>query len=130
MFEALDLDKDGFLSVNDFAKGSKKVNPDLCEADAIRLFVMIDSDCSGKLDYDQFLELLRKSNLEQHLKLPPVNRNKQGTLVVPSTEEKYFGQTMRKINAGKAQRDMDFLLAKNQHFSQELYETRIASSFP
>jgi hypothetical protein len=39
----------------------------------------------------------------------------------------YFGETLRKYNTGKSMEDVDFMLARSQHFSQELYETRIAS---
>jgi hypothetical protein len=34
---------------------------------------------------------------------------------------------LRKHDAGKTMKDVDFMLARSQHFSQELYETRIAS---
>lgn len=38
-----------------------------------------------------------------------------------------FGEELRKYNTGKANKDVDFMLASSQHFSQELYESRIAS---
>jgi hypothetical protein len=47
---------------------------------------------------------------------------------IKAIQDKYFGETLRKYNAGKNNvKDMDYVLAKCQHLVQELYETRIAS---
>lgn len=51
----------------------------------------------------------------------------QGIIRIEPSKEKYFGETIRKNNAGKSGRDLDFRAARSQHFVQELYETRIAS---
>lgn len=89
---------------------------------------MADEDSSGDLNVDEFFELLRISDLHSLVKLPPSNRDERGIIQVEASTEKYFGETLRKINAGKSETDVvDFMLARSQHFAQELYETRIAS---
>ena len=127
LFQAFDLDGNGFLSEENFVKGSKKISPNFSEEQARMLFYRADEDQSGRLDYDQFLTLLRWSDLDRTMKAPPSNRDKRGIIQIEASDEKYFGETLRRYNAGKSMKDIDFMLARSQHFSQELYETRIAS---
>ena len=108
LFEALDIDGNGFLSEDDFIKGSNKVIPDLSEEEARHLFAEADYDQSGHLDYDQFLELLRTSNLERGVKLPPSNRDERGIIQIQESTEKYFGEKIRNYNAGKEMKEVDF----------------------
>ena len=81
------------------------------------------------MDYDQFVRLLRDSDIEGKLKAPTLTRNDKGIIQIEASNEKYFGEELRRINnAGKGVNEvLDFRLAKMQHFSHELYETRIAS---
>jgi hypothetical protein len=88
---------------------------------------MVDGDGSGRMDYDEFLKMLSISDLQSGIKLPPSNHDDRGIIQIEASSERYFGETLRKINAGKSENDVDFMLARSQHFSQELYETRIAS---
>jgi len=127
LFEALDVDGNGFLSEDDFIKGSNKVIPELSEEQARHLFAQADYDQSGHLDYDQFLELLRTSDLERCVKLPPSNRDERGIIQIQASKEKYFGERMRIYNAGKVMKEVDFSIARSQEFAMELYESRIAS---
>jgi len=127
LFEALDVDRDGFISEKDFIEGIDSIHAGLSEEESREMFILADQDQSGLLDYDQFLFLMRNTQLEQGVRLPPSNRNDRGIIQIEASKEKYFGETLRKYNAGKAMKDMDFVLARSQHFSQELYETRIAS---
>jgi hypothetical protein len=127
LFQALDISKTGFLSEEEFIEGSYRLKGVLSEEQARTLFKLVDSDESGQLDYDEFLNLLQISDLDSGIKLPPSNRNDRGIIQIEPSKEKYFGETLRKYNAGKARKDVDFMLARSQHFSQELYETRIAS---
>jgi hypothetical protein len=99
----------------------------MTEDQAQVIFNGADVDRSGHLNYDQFLNLLRFSNLEQQMRVPSSNRNKKGVIQIEASQGKYFGETLRKYNSGKSHRDLDFMLAQSQHFAQELYETRIAS---
>jgi len=127
LFKALDLDENGFLSEEEFILGSYRLKPGLTEDQAKALFQLADRDKSGHVDFNEFLELLQISDLDRGIKLPPSNRNERGIIQITPSRERYFGETLRKYNAGKSRKDVDFKLARSQHFSQELYETRIAS---
>jgi hypothetical protein len=127
LFQALDLDGNGFLSEDDFVHGCSKFSKNLTQEQARVIFCRADVHRSGRLDYDEFLNLLNTTNLEQSIKAPPSNRNDKGVIQIEASSEKYFGETLRKYNAGKSMKDLDFMLARSQHFGQELYETRIAS---
>jgi hypothetical protein len=127
LFQALDVDGNGFLSEDDFIRGAHSVKPGLSKEEARAIFMSTDNDESGHLDYDQFMTLLKTSTLLQGVKLPPSNRDERGIIRIEASREKYFGEVLRKYDAGKSMKDVDFMLARSQHFSQELYETRIAS---
>ena len=92
-----------------------------------KIFDLADRDGSKTLDYDEFLALLSTTGLGYDLKLPPSTRDERGIIQVKPTTDRYFGEQVRKQNTGKSIVDVDFSLARGQHFSQELYETRIAS---
>ncbi len=70
---------------------------------------------------------MNTSYLHQWLKLPPSNRDERGIIQIEASHERYFGELLRKYNAGKSKKDVDFTMARSQHFSQLLYESRIAS---
>jgi hypothetical protein len=127
LFTALDLDGNGFLSFEEFMESSYRLNSILTDAELRAVFQLVDGDGSGSLDYDEFLEMLKVSDMQMGIKLPPSNRNEKGLIQIEPSREKYFGETLRKYNAGKTKNDVDFMLARSQHFSEELYETRIAS---
>jgi hypothetical protein len=127
LFQALDVDGDGLLSEDDFIDGAHAIKPGLTEEELSLSSTIADQDDSGRLDYNEFLELLSSSDLERWVKLPPSNRDERGIIQIEASQEKYFGEMLRKYDAGKTMKDVDFMLARSQHFSQELYETRIAS---
>jgi hypothetical protein len=129
LFNALDTDKDGVLTETEFLVNCSKVSKDLTKDEAKRCFFAADDDRTGTLDYNQFVRLLKESDLEAKLKAPVLTRDSRGVVAITPSSEKYFGEEIRRMNAGKeASNDtLDFRLAKMQHFSQELYETRIAS---
>ena len=92
------------------------------------MFCEVDNGHSGAMDYSEFIAFLRKMGYDQQVKIPPSNRDKRGLIQIEASKERYFGETLRKYNAGKNKvKDMDFVLAQSQHLVQELYETRIAS---
>jgi hypothetical protein len=122
-----DLDGDGFLSEDDFLEGAHKLKIRLSDDDLITLFKLYDRNDSNVLDYEEFLFLVQDTQLELDLKIPPMNRDERGMIQIEPSHEKYFGEAIRKINAGKSNKDIDWKTAKSQHFAQELYETRIAS---
>jgi hypothetical protein len=127
LFQALDVDGDGLLSEDDFIHGAPAIKPGLTEEELRSIFNNAARDDTGRLDYNEFLELLSSSDLERWVKLPPSNRDERGIIQIEASQEKYFGEMLRKYDAGKTMKDVDFMLARSQHFSQELYETRIAS---
>jgi hypothetical protein len=127
LFYALDLDGNGFLSEEEFIEGSYRLKTLLSDEELRAMFKLVDGDGSGHLDYDEFLKMLSISDLQSGIKLPPSNHDDRGIIQIDTSKEKYFGETLRKVNAGKSENDVDFMLARSQHFSQELYETRIAS---
>jgi hypothetical protein len=127
LFYALDLDGNGFLNEEEFIEGSYRLKTLLSDEELRAMFRLVDGDGSGHLDYDEFLKMLSISDLQSGIKLPPSNHDDRGIIQIEASKEKYFGETLRKVNAGKAENDVDFMLARSQHFSQELYETRIAS---
>jgi len=126
LFTAFDVDNDGLISLAEFLASFHLLSANFSEEESRDLFQSADLESSGYLDYDEFQQLL-KTNIRCGIKLPPSNRNERGLIQIEASQEKYFGQILRKYSAGKSKKDVDFLLARNQHFSQELYETRIAS---
>lgn len=127
LFTAMDLDGNGFLSFEEFMESSYSLNSILTEEQRRAVFAMADRDGSGHLDYEEFLEILKVSDLQTGIRLPPSTRNQKGLIQIQASREKYFGETLRRYNAGKSKKEVDFVLARSQHFCQELYETRIAS---
>ena len=128
LFKTFDKDGDGILSANDFIKGLTALDSSLTESEAKIMYHEADNDHSGAVDYNDFVAFLQNSGYDQQVKIPPSNRDGRGLIQIEASKEKYFGETLRKYNAGKNKvKDMDFVLAQSQHLVQELYETRIAS---
>jgi len=127
LFEMLDSDGNGFISREEFLSSAGIIKSGLTEEEAQDMYSSVDLDNSGEIDYHQFLNLVKTSYLEQWLKLPPSNRDERGIIQIQASQERYFGELSRKYNAGKSKKDVDFTLARSQHFSQMLYESRIAS---
>ena len=128
LFQTLDVSRNGLLSEDEFIDGANSVKPGLLEEEARAMFLCADKDETGQLDYDQFVTLLNTSDLLKGVTLPPSNRDNRGIIQIEASREKYFGEILRKYNAGrKSTKDVDLALLRSQHFSQELYETRIAS---
>eukprot|EP00593_Proboscia_inermis_P005971 CAMPEP_0171304712 /NCGR_PEP_ID=MMETSP0816-20121228/14449_1 /TAXON_ID=420281 /ORGANISM="Proboscia inermis, Strain CCAP1064/1" /LENGTH=164 /DNA_ID=CAMNT_0011784983 /DNA_START=853 /DNA_END=1344 /DNA_ORIENTATION=+ len=127
LFEAMDRDKNGLLSEEEFLVGISKIKHGMSKIEVRKIFDLADRDGSKTLDYDEFLAMLSTTGLGYGLKLPPSTRDERGIIQVKPTTDRYFGEQVRKQNTGKSIVDVDFSLARGQHFSQELYETRIAS---
>eukprot|EP00546_Thalassionema_frauenfeldii_P018867 CAMPEP_0178900374 /NCGR_PEP_ID=MMETSP0786-20121207/3439_1 /TAXON_ID=186022 /ORGANISM="Thalassionema frauenfeldii, Strain CCMP 1798" /LENGTH=1338 /DNA_ID=CAMNT_0020571373 /DNA_START=537 /DNA_END=4554 /DNA_ORIENTATION=+ len=128
LFDTFDVDGDGFISREEFREGFRLFNSSCPEDEVRQIFRMGDTDGSGKLDYREFLELLDHFDIQSGIKIPSSSRNEKGLIRIEASREKYFGQSLRRCNAGKKNGiTNDFLLARKQHFSQELYETRCAS---
>ena len=127
-FQTLDEDGDGILSEYEFMKGIATLTSSPTDGEAKIMFDEADTSHTGAVDYNEFIAFLRKMGYDQQVKIPPSNRDSRGLIQIEASKERYFGETLRKYNAGKNNvKDMDFVLAQSQHLVQELYETRIAS---
>jgi len=89
-----------------------------------KLFEMLDSDGNGFISREEFLSSagIIKSGLTEE-----EAQDMYSSVEIQASQETYFGELSRKYNAGKSKKDVDFTLARSQHFSQMLYESRIAS---
>lgn len=125
LFIALDLDGDGLLSVEDFVEGASRLTSNLSAPQLRTLFKSSDSESLGY--NDKFLTLAKKLAELQGgtIRLPASNRDERGIIQIEPTTEKYFGEELRKLDVGNPENDIS--IARSQNFSQELYETRIAS---
>ena len=128
LFKTFDKDLDGFLSESEFVNGIKILDSSLTEIEIKIMFGEADVTHSGTLDYTEFISFLRRMGYDRQVKIPSGNRDNRGLIKIKASRERYFGETLRKYNAGKQNvKDMDFVLAESQHLVQELYEARIAS---
>ncbi len=128
LYKKFDNDGDGILSEKEFVKGLTTLDPKLTEAEAQAMFRGADKTKTGMVDYNEFLTFLQRMGYDQQVSIPPSNRDKRGLIQIEASRERYFGETLRKYNAGKNKvQDMDMVLAHSQHLVQELYESRVAS---
>jgi len=128
LFQHFDEDGEGILSESEFIKGITTLDSTVADGEAKIMFDEADTSHAGAVDYNEFLAFLRRMGYDQQVKIPPSNRDSRGLIQIEASRERYFGETLRKYNAGKNNvKDMDFVLAQSQHLVQELYETRIAS---
>jgi len=127
LFGQFDQDRDGFLTQTDFIQAAKKLGSDATTDELSALFKAYDRTETNSLDYDEFLLLIKETGFGENLQVPPSHRGENGMMQILPSTEKYFGEDIRRLNAGKAKKDVDFKTSMGQHFAQELYETRIAS---
>ena len=55
IFNTLDLNKDGTLTLDEMKEGIEKLKKDNIDIDIEGIFKSIDTDHSGKIDYTEFL---------------------------------------------------------------------------
>jgi hypothetical protein len=127
LFQSLDQNNDGFLDRAEFIRGTVVLNPHISETEAALMFREADRDSSGNISIDEFTQFIAGSESASTLKAPKSHRNDRGVIQVEMSKEKYFGEDIRRLNAARNKKDVDFTLARSQHLSQELYESRIAS---
>lgn len=108
-------------------KVSTELQSKFSEEELRNLFMLADKTQTGHLDYNEFIELLQSSGFGNGIKLPPSHRDDRGHIQIDASREKYFGETLRKYNAGKAGRHVDFMVARGQENAMYLYEARVAS---
>ncbi|KAK1740349.1 hypothetical protein QTG54_009299 [Skeletonema marinoi] len=124
IFEEIDADGSGELDFDEFVEAYKKINPDVSLPQLEQMFKEADLDGGGTLDFDEFVEMAKLPQVEVLGKLSVKNRDDRGLAQVMPSEERYFGEELRKT-APKG--TGAFLMSQSQHLVMELYESRIAS---
>jgi hypothetical protein len=122
VFNEIDIDGDGVVSLEEFIAAYQKIDASISRDHLQQLFQEADIDNSGMLSFDEFLKVSRMPNLLAELGTK--NRDSRGLVQVQPSKEHYFGEDLRKhappgVNS--------FAMSQSQHFSMELYESRIAS---
>jgi hypothetical protein len=124
IFEEIDADGSGELDFDEFVEAYKKINPDVSLPQLEQMFKEADLDGGGTLDFDEFVQMAKLPQVEVLGKLSVKNRDDRGLAQVMPSEERYFGEELRKT-APKG--TGAFLMSQSQHLVMELYESRIAS---
>jgi hypothetical protein len=122
VFNEIDIDGDGVVSLSEFISAYQKIDANISRDHLQQLFEEADIDDNGTLSFDEFLKVSQMPNLLAELSIQ--NRDSRGLVQVQASKERYFGEELRKhappgVNS--------FAMSQSQHFSMELYESRIAS---
>ena len=122
LYNKIDTDGDGFIQLPEFVLAYQKIDSTVTSSHLGQLFEEADLDENGKLTFDEFLAVSSMPNLLAELVVK--NRDERGLVQVQASQEQYFGEEMRKhcchgVGA--------FAMSASQHFSMELYESRVAS---
>lgn len=123
IFNSLDENGDGELSIEESAHAFQKYDPTFSDFDARMVFMEADVDNSGSLGFDEFVEIAKRP---QHQMVDVLKHREEGRglIKVEPSAESYFGECMRKSAPASL---FTFNLSKTQNFAMELYESRIAS---
>ncbi len=89
-------------------------------------FISSDYDGKGYILFDDFFTLMSMHKIEVERVLAPCIRDARGLIQVAPSRERFFGERLveEAENGGKS---ISLGAMRNQHLSQELYESRIAS---
>ena len=129
IFAHLDKSGNGALSKDDFVSGYHKLKPDLNTEQLNCVFDRCDVDDNGTLSLAEFVHLMKQPQMEIALMIEPSIRDENGVIQVQASNEAYFGENVMK-GVSMSQFTQNSALTgatKSQDFSQELYESRIAS---
>ncbi len=122
VFNEIDVNNDGAVSLDEFISAYQKIDPDVSEEHMKHMFEEADVNDKGELSCDDFLRIARLPNLLADLGTK--NRDSRGLVQVQASKEQYFGEEIRK----HATPGVDSMaMSQSQNFSMELYESRIAS---
>ena len=122
VYNEIDTDGDGVVDLDEFISAYQKIDCNISKEHLRQLFEEADTDDNGKLSFDEFLKVARMPNLLAELGTK--NRDSRGLVQVQASKERYFGEELRKA----AQPGVDSMaMSQSQHFSMELYESRVAS---
>ncbi len=122
VFNEIDLNNDGVVSLEEFIAAYQKIDADLPREHLQHMFQEADVNDNGVLSFDDFLKISRMPSLLADLGTK--NRDDRGLVQVQASKEKYFGEEIRK----HAPPGVDSMaMSQSQNFSMELYESRVAS---
>eukprot|EP00581_Thalassiosira_minuscula_P013408 CAMPEP_0183716566 /NCGR_PEP_ID=MMETSP0737-20130205/10436_1 /TAXON_ID=385413 /ORGANISM="Thalassiosira miniscula, Strain CCMP1093" /LENGTH=1583 /DNA_ID=CAMNT_0025945857 /DNA_START=119 /DNA_END=4870 /DNA_ORIENTATION=+ len=122
MFAQIDANGDGTVSMEEFIEAYQKVDANISKEHLEQLFEEADINGNGTLSFDEFLRVSRMPNLLAELSIK--NRDSRGLVQVQASQERYFGEELRKHSQLGVN---SMAMSRSQHFSMELYESRIAS---
>lgn len=123
VFNEIDIDNDGVVSLEEFCLAYQKIDGDIISKEHLkRLFEEVDTDDNGQLSFDEFIKVALMPSLLAELKTK--NRDDRGLVQVQASEERYFGEELRKHHQPGIG---SMAMSKSQHFAMNLYEYRIAS---
>jgi len=122
VFNGIDVDGDGVITEEEFITAYQKNDADISKEHLKNLFAEADINDTGSLEFDEFLKVSRMPNLLAELSTK--NRDKRGLVQVQASQERYFGEELMKHAQPGAN---SMAMSQSQHFSMELYESRIAS---
>lgn len=122
VFNKIDVDRDGVISLEEFIAAYQANSISSSKEHLQNLFKEADIDDSGKLSFDEFLRVARMPTLIAELGTK--NRDSRGLVQVQASKERYFGEELRKHSPPGVD---SMAMSRSQHFSMELYESRIAS---
>uniref|UniRef100_A0A7S1VZX5 EF-hand domain-containing protein n=1 Tax=Ditylum brightwellii TaxID=49249 RepID=A0A7S1VZX5_9STRA len=123
LFDAIDVNGNSTLAKEEFVVGYSKLNPDLSKHHIEKIFEESDVGENGCLDFEDFSRVIKMTPVEIVAMLQAKNRDERGLIQVEPSKEEYFGEKIRK----GLSTNYNFSATRSQYFSQELYETRIAS---
>lgn len=122
VFKSIDVDKDGFITLDEFIAVYQTNGVGSSEEHLRSLFEEVDINDKGVINFDEFLRVAQMPSLIPDLGTK--NRDSRGLVQVQASRERYFGEELRKYSPP----DEDSMtMSRSQHFSMELYESRIAS---
>jgi len=130
LFAHLDKSGSGALSKEEFVAGYHKLKPDLSIEQLNCIFDRCDVDDNGSLSLAEFIHMIRLPQMDiAYMILDPSIRDANGVIQVQASNEAYFGENVMKgVSMNQFTQNSALTGAtKSQDFSQELYESRIAS---
>jgi len=122
VFNEIDVDGDGVVSLEEFVSAYQKIDSETSKEHLQQLFEEADIDNNGTLSFDEFLKVSRLPSLLADLGTK--NRDSRGLVQVQASREAYFGEEIRNHSLPGVS---SMAMSQSQHFSMELYESRIAS---
>jgi hypothetical protein len=122
LFNKMDTNGDGVVQLSEFVGAYQNVDPTVTQEHLRQMFQEADLDQDDMLTFDEFLKVSKMPNLLAELAVK--NRDSRGLVQVQASQERYFGEELRKhATPGVGA----FAMSTSQHFSMELYESRVAS---